>query len=80
MEFENGDHLKFYDGRLIKILEKYDPTTRRTVVQFIDRDEPTYLALDISHLEINLGKSVEVMASFDSARSVHLRLNRMRGI
>ncbi|HVN97774.1 MAG TPA: hypothetical protein VMT62_15195 [Syntrophorhabdaceae bacterium] len=80
MEFDTGDFLKYYDGRLCKVLEKCDPVTKTTVLQFIDRDEPSWMEVDKAFVETNLGASREVSASFYSARGIHLRLNRMKGI
>jgi hypothetical protein len=80
VQFDNGDMLKFYDGRILKLLEKIDPNTKLSIVQFIDRRDPTWMRLDESVMEINLGQSKEVIASFDTARGIHLRLNKMKGI
>lgn len=80
MEFDNGDIIKFFDGRMLRILEKEDAQTKMSIVQFIDRNEPTWMRLDSADMEINLGTSREVFASFDTARGIHLRLNKLKGM
>lgn len=79
---ERNDVILTPDGRLFQVTDLdpfLDGSNGRIEVQFIDRDEPTYVDRTIIR-SMNLGQKPEVLAAFVTARSVHLRLNRMNRI
>lgn len=74
----DGDVLLLMDGRMLRVMEMRKDGLN--AVQFLDRDEESYIAFDKIHIEGNLGQNDYVIASFYTSRSIHLRLNRMNKV
>lgn len=75
MRYDNYNIISLADGRMLQIL----PGQRiggRNKVQFINENEPTYVALELFSIVDDLGQTPEVLAAFFAAKSIHLRLNR----
>lgn len=76
---EGGDVILLTDGRLARIAKdiiKYRNSTEYVLLQFIDKSGEHYQEDDGTlDIERNLGQTDEVLASFYTARGIHLRLN-----
>lgn len=76
IDIEDKDVILLKDGRLLQVIDcqfKASPI----MVQFIDRDEPSYLDPNTLDYENNLQHSPSVLLNFHANRSIHMRLNRM---
>ena len=73
----NGDVLLLRDGSLAMALY-FDK--KKYAIQYIDRNDPSFIPTDALRAELNLGQTDSVIVSFLSARSLHLRLNKLNGI
>lgn len=73
-----GTVLLLMDGRMLRIVEKRKDGL--SAVQFLDRDEESFIELNKLHIERDLGQDDQVVASFYTSRSIHLRLNRMNKV
>jgi hypothetical protein len=72
---KENDIFLFSDGRMCQFRMRW-PNVDLVYVQFVDRDEETNFDPQYLDGAKNLGQSSEVLASFNAARGVHLRLNR----
>lgn len=77
MKVKNGDIILLLDGRMLEVLSS---ELNGDIVQFVDRDESSMIDLSTVHIEVNLKRSDLALMSFYSARSVHLRLNKINKI
>lgn len=77
---KSGDVILLSDGRIFAVVDVANFNKPTMCVQFIDRNECSYVDPDNFDIEKNLGQSNEVLAYFHSMRGVHLRLNRMSKI
>lgn len=77
---KNGDILLLMDGRILKVVDSKPSLGGLVTVQFIDREEESYLDIKKLDIENNLGQDGNAAFNFHIARSLHLRLNRLSNI
>lgn len=76
----NGDIVLLSDGRMFRIVDVTPSYDEMIYIQFVDRDELSFVEYNRLDIEANLGKDPQALAMFHSIRGIHLRLNRMNQI
>lgn len=79
---EKGDILLLSNGRLARIISDVSDSYVKGLmeIQFLDRDEPSFMDPEDLDVEENLGSGSATLCQFYTARSIHLRLNRMNKV
>lgn len=75
---KDGDVLLLQDSRMLRIIQK-DPQIDQImvgIVQFVDKNEESYVDFDTLEVQENLGNSSEVVAGFYFSWGIHVRLNK----
>lgn len=70
MTYEKGTVLLLSDGRLLRLLE-VGTDKELDEVQFVDREEPSFLRSKELDLEDNLGRSPSVLCQFYAAWNIY---------
>jgi len=80
LNVHEGDVLLLLDGRILRVMCLRSNSLNDSdlsIVQFLDRNEESYISLNTLHIEHNLGQNCHILAYFYMSRSIHLRLNKM---
>jgi hypothetical protein len=81
---EIGDVILLTDGRLARVaseIKKYHSGADYFMLQFMDKSGEHFQEDDGTiDIERNLGQSEDTLASFYTARSIHMRLNDAKGL
>jgi hypothetical protein len=80
--FQNGDILLLTDGRILRVVdnESFGSSSDMMMVQFIDRNENSFVDKDTLDIEANLGRSGAALANFHAINGIHVRLNKLGNV
>lgn len=77
--YKEGDVL-LYLGDLLRVDSLPAATHSMAMIEHIENEGVSYFEIKEPNIQLNLGQSSEVLATFYATRRIHSRLNRFKGI